>query len=81
MTGRVTAKVALITGAARGQGRAHAVRLPEGGADIIALDLAAPVATMGHPSANALLFLVSDESRYITGVVLPVDQGNLNRAV
>jgi (+)-trans-carveol dehydrogenase len=30
--------------------------------------------------ANAVLFLASDESRYVTGVVLPVDQGNLNRA-
>ncbi|AAS03697.1 mycofactocin-coupled SDR family oxidoreductase [Mycobacterium avium] len=33
-------KVALITGAARGQGRAHAVRLSAGGADIIAVDIA-----------------------------------------
>ncbi|GAA1267328.1 hypothetical protein GCM10009609_33040 [Pseudonocardia aurantiaca] len=32
-------KVALITGAARGQGRSHAVRLAEEGADIIAVDL------------------------------------------
>ena len=40
MTGRLTGKVAFITGAARGQGRAHAVRMSEEGADIIALDLA-----------------------------------------
>jgi (+)-trans-carveol dehydrogenase len=39
MIGRVAGKVALITGAARGQGRSHAVRLAEEGADIIALDL------------------------------------------
>jgi (+)-trans-carveol dehydrogenase len=38
MPGRVDGKVALITGAARGQGRSHAVRLAEEGADIIALD-------------------------------------------
>jgi (+)-trans-carveol dehydrogenase len=29
--------------------------------------------------ANALLFLVSDEARYITGVALPVDAGSLIR--
>ena len=44
--GRVEGKVALITGAARGQGRSHAVRLAQEGADIIALDLA-PSAAIG----------------------------------
>ena len=39
MTGRVEGKVAFITGAARGQGRSHAVRLAEEGADIIAVDI------------------------------------------
>lgn len=39
MPGRVEGKVAFITGAARGQGRAHAVRLAEEGADIIAVDI------------------------------------------
>lgn len=43
MAGRVQGKVAFITGAARGQGRAHAIRLAEEGADIIALDLCGPV--------------------------------------
>jgi (+)-trans-carveol dehydrogenase len=37
--GRVDGKVAFITGAARGQGRAHAVKLAEEGADIIAVDI------------------------------------------
>src|SRR4029079_3003560 len=37
--GRVDGKVAFITGAARGQGRNHAVRLAEEGADLIAVDL------------------------------------------
>jgi SDR family mycofactocin-dependent oxidoreductase len=44
MTGLLLGKVAFITGAARGQGRAHAVRMAREGADIIALDLAAPLA-------------------------------------
>ncbi|MGI5217994.1 mycofactocin-coupled SDR family oxidoreductase [Nocardia carnea] len=43
MAGRVEGKVAFITGAARGQGRSHAVRLAQEGADIIAVDVCAPV--------------------------------------
>jgi SDR family mycofactocin-dependent oxidoreductase len=50
--GRVEGKVAFITGAARGQGRAHAVRLAEEGADIIALDACAPVAEVTYPPAT-----------------------------
>ena len=43
MSGRVEGKVAFITGAARSQGRSHAVRLAQEGADIIAVDIAGPV--------------------------------------
>ena len=43
MSGRLTGKVAFITGAARGQGRAHAVRMANEGADIIAVDIAGPL--------------------------------------
>lgn len=50
--GRVAGKVAFITGAARGQGRSHAVRLAEEGADIIALDLCAQVETVPYPMAT-----------------------------
>jgi NAD(P)-dependent dehydrogenase (short-subunit alcohol dehydrogenase family) len=37
--GQLDGKVALITGAARGQGRSHAIRLAQEGADIIAIDI------------------------------------------
>jgi SDR family mycofactocin-dependent oxidoreductase len=52
MTGRVAGKVAFITGAARGQGRSHAIRLAAEGADIIAVDLAGQVATVPYPMAT-----------------------------
>ncbi|WP_197375655.1 mycofactocin-coupled SDR family oxidoreductase [Mycolicibacterium baixiangningiae] len=45
MGGRVEGKVAFITGAARGQGRSHAIRLAEEGADIIAVDVCAPISS------------------------------------
>ncbi len=150
MTGRVEGKVAFITGAARGQGRSHAVRLAQEGADIIAVDICRPIDNVVYPAAtpadlaetvalgqhsirvnsvhptqvntpmtmndvtfrlfaphketpgpegfapasqmmhtlpvpwvepedisNAVLFLASDESRYVTGVQLPVDAGSL----
>jgi SDR family mycofactocin-dependent oxidoreductase len=50
--GRVQGKVAFVTGAARGQGRSHAVRLAEEGADIIAIDLCQDFETIGYPMAT-----------------------------
>ena len=50
--GRVQGKVAFITGAARGQGRSHAVRLAEEGADIIAVDLCHDIDTLGYSLAT-----------------------------
>jgi (+)-trans-carveol dehydrogenase len=47
--GRLAGKVAFITGAARGQGRSHALRLAREGADIIAIDLCGPLPTVGYP--------------------------------
>jgi hypothetical protein len=59
MAGRVAGKVAFITGAGHGQGRSHAIRLAEEGADIIAVDILEDY----------------DESRYVTGLEMRVDAG------
>jgi (+)-trans-carveol dehydrogenase len=50
--GRLDGKVALITGAARGQGRSHALRLAQEGADVIAVDRCADAPTVGYPLAT-----------------------------
>jgi SDR family mycofactocin-dependent oxidoreductase len=50
--GRVEGKVAFITGAARGQGRSHAVRLAEEGADIVAVDITSQIDTVPYPMAT-----------------------------
>lgn len=50
--GRVQGKVALVTGAARGQGRSHAIRLAQEGADIIAVDLCDSVRGVTYPAAT-----------------------------
>ncbi|NKR46120.1 mycofactocin-coupled SDR family oxidoreductase [Rhodococcus hoagii] len=52
MSGRLEGKVALITGAARGMGRAQAVRFAQEGADIIAVDVCAPVEHSTTPGAS-----------------------------
>jgi SDR family mycofactocin-dependent oxidoreductase len=52
MAGRVEGKVAFVTGAARGQGRSHALRLAEEGADIIAVDLCGPVPGLQYSHAT-----------------------------
>lgn len=51
--GALDGKVAFITGAARGQGRAHAVKLATEGADIIAVDLCDQIASVPYPMATA----------------------------
>ena len=50
--GRVEGKVALISGAARGQGRSHAQLLAAEGADIIAVDICADIETNEYPLAR-----------------------------
>ena len=46
---RAEGKTVLITGAARGQGRSHAVRLAEEGANIVAVDICTDIASIGYP--------------------------------
>ena len=53
MAQRLQGKVAFITGAARGQGRAHAVRMAEEGADIIAVDICHDIDSNRYPLASA----------------------------
>jgi SDR family mycofactocin-dependent oxidoreductase len=52
MSNRVAGKVALVTGAARGQGRAEAVRLASEGADVIVVDVCAPLPSVPYESAT-----------------------------
>jgi NAD(P)-dependent dehydrogenase (short-subunit alcohol dehydrogenase family) len=50
--GKLDGKVAFITGAARGQGRSHAIRLAQEGADIIAVDLVDQIDTVKYPMST-----------------------------
>ena len=52
VAGKLEGKVAFITGAARGQGRSHAIRLAREGADIIAVDLCGQIDTVPYPMAT-----------------------------
>lgn len=106
--GRLTGKVAFISGIGRGQGRSHAVKLAQEGADIVGFDICEDVPTVGYPMASKAdldetvklveaedrriiaevidardlesvtalaAFLASDEARYVTSIVMPVDAG------
>lgn len=85
--GRVQGKVAFITVAARGQGRSHAERLAEEGADIIAVDLCQQVGTVAYPLAteddlDETVALVEKAGRRIVARQVDVrDQGALDAAV
>jgi SDR family mycofactocin-dependent oxidoreductase len=85
--GRVQEKVALVTGAGRGQGRSHAVRLAEEGADIIAVDICADVEGIRYSMATPedlaqTAKLVEDcDRRVITAVADVRDYGRLKAAV
>jgi SDR family mycofactocin-dependent oxidoreductase len=53
MGNRVEGKVAFITGAGRGQGRSHAVRLAQEGAHVIATDICRPIGSVNYPLSSA----------------------------
>jgi SDR family mycofactocin-dependent oxidoreductase len=85
--GRMDGKVVFITGAARGQGRSHALRLAEEGAEIIAVDLCRPVETVPYemPTSDDLaetVKLVEDLDRRIVAREADVrDLGQLEAVV
>jgi SDR family mycofactocin-dependent oxidoreductase len=85
--GQLDGKVALITGAARAQGRSHAVLMAEQGADIVAFDLCAQAADVGYPAATKedleeTAAAVQATGRRVVPVIGDVrDQVALDRAV
>jgi SDR family mycofactocin-dependent oxidoreductase len=87
MAGRLEGKVAFITGAARGQGRSHAVRLAQEGADIIAVDICEDIESNPYPLATPedlkeTQRLVEQEDRRIVALQADVrERSQLQRAV
>lgn len=87
MGNRLAGKVAFITGAARGQGRAHAVRMAEEGADIIAIDICEQIKSNKYPLAtqedlDETATLVRDSGARIVAVKADVrDRDQLRAAI
>jgi len=87
MPGRVEGKVAFITGAARGQGRSHAVRLAQEGADIIAVDVCQQIRGVPFPMSTPddlkeTVRLVEEQDRRIVAAQADVrDYAALKAAV
>ena len=88
MAGRVEGKVAFITGAARGQGRSHALRLAQEGADIVAVDICRKISSNSEipPSTSDDLVETADlikglNRRVVTAEVDVRDYDALKAAV
>lgn len=75
--GALQGKVAFITGAARGQGRAHAVKLAAEGADIIAVDLCDQIASVPYPMATPDDLAVTVELVEETGARIAARQADV----
>lgn len=84
---RLAGKVAVVTGAARGQGRSHAVHMADEGADIIALDICADIASNEYPLATradldeTAKIIEKSGRRVITGVLDVRDRGAVKAAL
>ena len=63
--GLLDGKVAFITGAARGQGRSHALTLAREGADIIAVDICAQISSVSYPMSTPADLASAARSRQI----------------
>ncbi|MBA4025350.1 MAG: SDR family mycofactocin-dependent oxidoreductase [Gordonia sp.] len=85
--GKLDGKIALITGAARGQGRSHALAMASEGADIIAIDICNDIATNGYSLATEAdlvetqRLVEKEDKRCVTHVVDVRDHGQLKHAV
>jgi SDR family mycofactocin-dependent oxidoreductase len=85
--GRFTDKIVLVTGAGRGQGRSHAVRLAGEGADVIALDICHDIDTVAYDLATPADLaetarLVAEQGRRVVTAEVDVRDGDaLARAV
>ncbi|MGV0714472.1 mycofactocin-coupled SDR family oxidoreductase [Mycolicibacterium sp. XJ662] len=85
--GRVEGKRALVTGAARGQGRHHAVRLAEEGADVVLVDICADIPGVGYPMATpedldeTVRLVEKFDRRAIASVVDVRDRPSLRQAI
>ncbi|WP_374157407.1 mycofactocin-coupled SDR family oxidoreductase [Mycobacterium sp. G7A2] len=88
MNRRLEDRVAFVTGAARGQGRAHAVRMASEGADIIAVDIAGPLPdcvpydpATPDDLADTVRLVEATGRRIVASAVDTRDADGLNQAV
>jgi SDR family mycofactocin-dependent oxidoreductase len=77
LEGPLKGRVAFITGAARGQGRAHATRLAADGADVIAVDLCGQIASVPYPLGTADELAATVKLVEDTGARIVAKQGDV----